>query len=169
MLKCYIFSIFMYGSETWTITKALENERNAFEMCCLRRMGKISWKELKTNKEVCSIMNTTPALLNTIKSRKLAYFGHTKRHNKICKTILEGKMEGKRARGRQRAEWTDNIKEWTSLTLSQCTRTARNREEWRAIVRRPLRQMTQLMMMMKGPTQFDETCRGEHFDGCYQK
>ena len=140
MLNCYIFSIFMYGSEAWTIPKAQEKKINALEMWCLRRMGRISWKEKKTNKEVCEIMKYKPALLNIIKSRKLTYFGHTKRHNNICKEILEGRIEGTRARGRQRALWTDNIREWTSLPLSEATRKATNRDAWRVIARRPLRQ-----------------------------
>ena len=140
MLNCYIFPIFMYGSEAWTISKAQEKKINALEMWCLRRMGRISWKEKKTNKEVCEIMKHKPVLLNKIKSIKLTYYGHTKRHNQICKTVLEGKIEGKRARGRQRAMWTDNIREWTSLPLSESTRIATNRDAWRVIARRPLRQ-----------------------------
>ena len=96
MLNCYIYSVFMYGAETWTITKAIERKITAMEMWCLRRMGRISWKELKTNKEVCKLLKTQPTLLNKIKSRKLAYFGHTKRHN--FKMLLEGKIEWKRAR-----------------------------------------------------------------------
>ena len=140
MLNCYIFPIFIYGSEAWTISKAQEKRINALEMWCLRRMGRISWKKKKTNEEVCKIMKYKPVLLNKIKTGKLKYFGHTKRHNQICKAILEGKVEGTRARGRQRAVWTDNIEEWTSLPLSESTRLATNREAWRVIARRPLRQ-----------------------------
>ena len=66
MLNCYIYSIFMYGTETWTLTKALEKKINALEMWCLRRMGRISWKEMKSNNEICTIMNTKPDLLNKI-------------------------------------------------------------------------------------------------------
>ena len=87
MLNCYIYSIFMYGSETWTLTKTLENKINALEMWCLR-MGRISWKDQKSNKEVLNIMKAKPELLNKVKSRKLGYFGHVKRHNNICKMIL---------------------------------------------------------------------------------
>ena len=140
ILNCYIYSILMYGSETWTLTKALEKKINALEMWCLRRMGRISWKEFKSNEDVCKIMKTKPELLDKIRSRKLKYFGHIKRHSSICKTILEGAVEGKRARGRQRATWTDNIREWTSLSLYQCTRKTSNREDWRIITRQPLRQ-----------------------------
>ena len=121
-------------------TKALENKINVLEMWCLRRMGKVSWKDFKTNKEVLKIMQSKPELLNKIKQRKVKYFGHIKRHDTLCKTILEGKVEGTRARGRQRSLWTDNIREWTSLSLLQCTRKASNRGEWRVIASQPLRQ-----------------------------
>ena len=97
-------------------------------------MGKISWTEKKTNKEVCAIQ---PTLLETIQSRKLKYFGHIKRHHTICKEILEGKIEGKRARGRQRRTWLDHIKDWTNLSVRECIRQAKNREKWRVISSRP--------------------------------
>ena len=140
ILSCYIYSVFMYGSETWTLTKTLEKKINALEMWCLRRMGRISWKEMKTNNEVCNIMQTKPDLLAKIKTRKLNYFGHIQRHNNVCKMIMEGKVEGKRARGRQRTTWIDNIRDWTSQPMSWSTRKASNREEWRIIARRPLSQ-----------------------------
>ena len=68
-----------------------------------------------------------------IKMKKTKYFGHIKRHNNILKTILEGKVEGKRARGRQRYRWEDNIREWTGYSLAECTIKARERGNWRFI------------------------------------
>ena len=70
------------------------------------------------------ILNTSPKLLNKVKSKKLQYFGHIKRHNNIQKELLEAKLEGKRAVGRQRLMWHDNIKEWTASTMKDCTRAA---------------------------------------------
>ena len=139
LLNCYIYSIFLYGAEAWTIGKDLENKINAFEMWCLRRMGKISWKEKKTNEEVCQTLKTSPGLLNKVKTRKLQYFGHIKRHNTIQKDLLEGKLEGTRAVGRQRLLWIDNIKAWTEKSMRQCTRAADNRREWQIIARQPQR------------------------------
>ena len=132
-----ILSSAIYGSETWTFNKNLEKMIEAFEMWIFRRMGKISWTEKKTNKEVCAMINIQPTLLKTIQSRKLKYFGHIKRHHTICKEILEGKIEGKRARGRQRRTWLDNIKDWTNLSVQECTRQAKNRKKWRVISSRP--------------------------------
>ena len=137
LVKCYILSVLLYGSETWTLNANLVHRIEAFEMWIYRRMGRISWTERKTNNEVCRILNVKPSLLNTIQKRKLQYFGHITRHNTICKDILEGKIEGKRARGRQRRKWIDDIKDWTKLPLSECTRMAKNRERWRVISSRP--------------------------------
>ena len=137
LVKCYVYSVLLYGSETWTLNKNLEKKIEAFEMWIFRRMGKISWTEKKTNKEVCKMLNVQPTLLKTIKSRKLQYFGHIKRHNNICKHIMEGNIEGKRARGRQRRTWLDDIKDWTNLSLQECNSQAKNRERWRVISSRP--------------------------------
>ena len=140
MLECYIFPIFLYGAETWTLTKKDENKINAFEMWCYRRMARISWKAKKTNNEVCQILHTRQTLLNNIKRRKMQYYGHVRRHETIMKKVLEGKMCGRRARGRQRTTWMDNIREWTGLDMAECATAARDRARWRVITRQPLRQ-----------------------------
>jgi hypothetical protein len=64
----------------------------------------------------------------------MKFFGHIKKHNSILKDILEGKIQGKSSRGRQRLKWTDNIKEWTGKTLAVSTIKSRNRVEWWSIV-----------------------------------
>ena len=79
ILKCYVFSISTYGSEAWTLTKALEKRVEAFEMWCLRRIGNISWRDKIKNETVLDKLHTKRQLLADIKSRKLMYFGHIKR------------------------------------------------------------------------------------------
>ena len=137
LLICYVFSVILYGCETWTLTKSLMDKIEACEMWLLRRMGKISYKDRVTNKEVLRRLNTQRTLLDTIKNRKMKFFGHIKRHNTIMKDILEGKMKGTRPRGRPRAQWTDNIKQWTGLTMAECSRLVMNRVEWRRISSQP--------------------------------
>ena len=139
VLKCYIHSALLYGSETWTLNKNTEKRIEAFEMWTFRRMAKISWTERKTNKEVCDILGVKPSLLNEIKSRKIRYFGHTKRHNSIQKQILEGCVEGRRTRGRPARTWIDDIKSWTGLTAAECNNRAAKRQAWQDISRRPLK------------------------------
>ena len=101
VLGCYVFSVFSYGSEAWTLTKTMEEKINAFEMWCLRRMGGVSWKDRKTNDEVLQMMKTERNLLKTIKQRKLRYFGHVKRQNGFLKMATEGKNEERQT--------TDNV------------------------------------------------------------
>ena len=138
LLECYVFSVLFYGCETWTLTKVLTQKLEACEMWMLRRMGQISWKARVTNEEVLKRLNISRNLLPKIQSRKLVYFGHIKRHDSIMKDILEGRLEGTRARGRPRAQWSDNIREWAGCGLMECTRLASDRERWRHVSRQPL-------------------------------
>jgi hypothetical protein len=97
-------------------------------------MGKIVWSEKKTNNEVLKQVKMTRELFSTIRKRQMKFFGHIKRHNNILKDILEGKIQGKRSRSRQRLKWTDNIKRWTGESLAVNTIKSRNRVEWRSMV-----------------------------------
>ena len=72
-------------------------------------------------------------LLREIKIRQIKYFGHIKRHDTLLKTLLEGKIEGKRARGRQRYKWESNITRWTGYSLAECTTKTRDRGCWRSV------------------------------------
>ena len=100
LINCFIMSVFTYGCETWTINKEMENKINAFEMWIFRKIANVKWSDRVTNEDVCLKLNMERSLLETIKRRKLSYFGHIKRHHSIKKEILEGKVKGKRGRGR---------------------------------------------------------------------
>src|SRR5579871_1765085 len=123
----------MYGSETWTMNKEMENRIDAFEMWIYRRIGRISWKDKKTNKEVLENLGMKRVLLKELKGRQLKYFGYIKRHDSLLKTLLEGKVEGRRDRGSQRYKWESNIKRWSGYSMSECTTRARDRECWRSV------------------------------------
>ena len=129
-----MWSTLLYGSEAWTITKAMENKINAFEMWVYRKMLRIPWTAHKTNKEVLAMVKPNRRLSTTLKQRKMAYFGHIIRQNGVQRLVLEGKHNGKRGRGRPRTMWMDNIKEWTELGYAECVRKAYNREEWRTMI-----------------------------------
>ncbi|GFR88354.1 endonuclease-reverse transcriptase [Elysia marginata] len=101
LTKCYVWSIFLYACETWTLNASLERNIEALEMWLYRRMVRISWKEKKKNKEVLEEIGLKHTeLLKTIKTRQLAYYGHIRRHQSLQKSIMEGKINGKRQRGR---------------------------------------------------------------------
>ncbi|GFR96857.1 endonuclease-reverse transcriptase [Elysia marginata] len=109
-------------------------------MWIYRRLAKISWKDKKTNQEVCQHLGTRRELVNTIKTRKIKYFGHIKRHASFLKNVLEGKIDGSRPRGRQRRRWIDDITEWTGKDIHQCTVEAQDRAKWKSVSSQPLEQ-----------------------------
>ena len=110
----------------------------ATEMWFLRRMLGISWKEKKTNKEVLqSVGVAEPELLNIIKRRKMGYYGHLRRHPSLHKRIIEGKVDGKRGRGRKRQTWLANIEEMAQTKINQCCEIALIREKWKAVTANP--------------------------------
>ncbi|RUS72979.1 hypothetical protein EGW08_019262 [Elysia chlorotica] len=120
------------GSETWTLNKSIEKRRDAMEMWMYRRMNRISWKDKVTNKEVLDKVGMQkPELLQLVQRRKLAYYGHIRRHCGIQKRVVEGKVEGKRGRGRKRQSWLANIQETSQLRLSVACEAALYRERWR--------------------------------------
>ena len=127
IVKCYVYSIFTYGCESWTLSKVLEDKINAMEMWCMRRLGNVKWSDRVTNESVLEKLHTKRQLLNSIQKRKMKYFGHVKRRGNILTTALEGKIEGKRPRGRPRNMWMTDVKEWTQQSAYTCTQRAADR------------------------------------------
>ena len=103
-------------------------------------MLKISWTEKVTNKEVLSRMKMKKRLFTIIQIRKLKYFGHINRHSSMQTTLLNGRVNGKRGRGRPRTSWTSNIKEWTGKNYIEAVRLTSNRYDWRIIALNPLQE-----------------------------
>ena len=127
IVKCYVYSIFTYGCESWSLSKVLESKIEAMEMWCMRRLGNIKWKDKVTNESVLKKLGTKRQLLSNIQKRKTKYFGHVKRKGNLLTTALEGKIEGKRPRGRPRNTWMSDIKEWTRQSAYACTTKAADR------------------------------------------
>ena len=86
----------LYCCETWILYLNDIKRLAAFEMWIYRRLGRIPWTETRTNQYVLNHLNVTKSLMKDIKSRKLKYFGHVKRHQNILKSVLEGVTEGRR-------------------------------------------------------------------------
>ena len=135
---CYI--IFVYSCETWTLTSDLERRITALELRCYRRILNISYKDRVTNARVREIIQSARGphddLLTTVKKRKLQWYGHLVRSSGLAKTILQGTVNGSRKRGRQRRTWSDNISNWTGLSLAATLRIAEDRTRWREVVRK---------------------------------
>jgi hypothetical protein len=136
-LKCYVWSILIYGLEAWTLKVSTMHKIEAFEMWCYRRLLKISWIDRISNEEVLIKLNKDRELLKMIKIRKTQYFGHIIRGPKyeILQLIVQGRIEGTRGVGRKLTSWLDNIRNWTGLrSIGELVHTARDRITFKNIV-----------------------------------
>jgi len=99
----------------------------------LRKILRVSWTAKKTNEWVLNKAGVKRELLDTVKSRKLAYYGHTMRKQGSCleKEIMQGTMPGARRRGRPRTVWMDNIKTWTGLSVEESIKMTEDRDKWK--------------------------------------
>jgi hypothetical protein len=94
LVKCYIWSIALYGAETWRLRKMNQKYLESFEMWCWRRMEKISWTDCMRNEEALHRVKEERNILHTIKGRKANWIGHILRRNFLLKHVIEGKLEG---------------------------------------------------------------------------
>ena len=102
----------------------------------LRKILRVSWTAKKTNECVLNKAGVKKELLDTVKARKLAYYGHTMRKQGSCleKEIMQRTMPGARRRGRPRTAWVDNVKMWTGLSVEESVRMTEDRDKWRKYV-----------------------------------
>jgi len=102
----------------------------------LRRMLRVSWTAKKTNDWVFNKAGVKRELLDTVKARKLACYGHTMRKQGSCldKEIMQETMLGARRRGRPRTAWMDNIKTWTGFSVEELIRMTEDRDKWRKYI-----------------------------------
>ena len=133
-MRSLAMSIFLYACGTWTLRADIERGIQAREMRCFRKLLDISHrdhinKEVKTRIEIA--IGPYEHLLNSVKRRKLGWYGHVTRSSGMAKTILQGTVQGGRRRGRQRKRWEDNIREWTGFEWNIILR---KDEEWRKVV-----------------------------------
>ena len=126
-----MWSILLYGCETWTITAETKKNLEAAEMWFYRRMLRISWKEKRTNESVIEETNQERSLIKTIRKRQLKFLGHICRHKGLEFLSLTGKIEGTRSRGRQRITFlvTGNNKDNIALL-----RMTEDRDRWRIMI-----------------------------------
>lgn len=124
MLRCYVFSILLYGMEAWTLKQMHINKLAAFELWCYRRILRISWTERVSNVEVCRRMGCEPEILVTIKKRKIEYLGHIMRGPRygLLQLIVQGKIRGKRSVGRRKISWLRNLRDWFGCSSTELFR-----------------------------------------------
>jgi len=129
LCKCYVWSVFLYGSETWTIRKVDEKRIEAFEMWLWRRMMKIRWIDKVKNVDVLGLIGEERSLLKGIRKRKAKWIGHSLRGDSLLKKVFEGCIEGEKKRGRKRVKMCDDLK--VGGCYWKMKRLAQDREKWR--------------------------------------
>ena len=110
----------MYGCESWTIKKAKHWRINAFELWCWRRLLRVSWTARRSNQSILKEISPEYSLEGLMLKLKLQYFGHVmQRTDSLEKSLMLGKIEGRRRRGWQRMRWLDGITDLMDVILSK--------------------------------------------------
>ena len=140
-MKCLVWTIMTYGAEGWTLKKGNVRKIHSAEMWFYRRLLRIRWKEKRTDKSILQELNTERELLKTILEKKLTVFDHICRSKRcsLMKEAIQGKVEGKRKRGRPRISYQGNIKEWTGRNSPEIFSMVDRRQDWRDEIHRAVR------------------------------
>ena len=132
-VKGMVFPVVMYRFESWTIKKAEHGKTDAFELWFWRRLLRVPWTARRSNQSILKEINPQYSLEDL--RLKLQYFGHLmQRANSLGKTLVLGKMEGKRRRGRQRMRWLDSVTNSRDMNLSQLQKITEDGGVWHSAV-----------------------------------
>ena len=135
LVKAMAFPVVIYGCESWIVKKAEYQRIDAFELWCWRRLLRVPWTERRSNQSILKEISPGCSLEGLMLKLKLQYFGHLmQRADSFEKTVMLGKIEGRRRRGRKRMRWLNGITDWMDMGLGRLRQLVMDRNAWSAAV-----------------------------------
>ena len=145
LVKAIVYPVVMYGCESWTIKKAEHRRIDVFELWCWRRLLRVPWTARRSNQYILKEISPGCSLEGLMMKLKLQYSGHLMwRVDSLEKTLMLGKIKGRRRRGRQRMRWLDGITDTRDMSLSKLQELVMGRETQRAAVHGITKSWTEL-------------------------